>query len=251
VQLLTTAGWLTDLRGKRRALDRLLPTIRATPDPITRDIYLARASEVIGVSREVLQREVAGAGSSKQEAASSGEPRGRDPDDGAVAGDWRQATGDPTSRQTASRQRRTPQTERYLVWLLLHHRSRVDEAGEQIGTEDLGHPALRAIYGALLAASPEASLEDVAERVPDEAQALYHALREEPIADGFNVDQTFADCLRKIRVAAIERRLREIDGELPLASDAEKDRLIREKEQLNRDRVALGAGRFKSFDAKR
>jgi hypothetical protein len=137
------------------------------------------------------------------------------------------------------------------VWLLLHHRSLVDEAGEQIGAEDLGDSALREIYGALLAAGHDTALEAVGERVPEEVRALFQALWEEPIAEGFNVERTFADCLRKIRVAAIERRQREIDSELPLASDAEKDTLIREKEQLNRDRVALGAGRFKSFDSKR
>jgi DNA primase len=259
VQLLTTAGWLTDLRGKRRALDRLLPTIRATPDPITRDIYLARASEVIGVSREVLQREVEGPAGRLQESGeesrvTSRQSRVNDLEGGsstarAVGGDSRRTTGD--SSRPASRRHATSQTERYLVWLLLHHRALVEEAGEQIGADDLGHPALRAIYGALLAASPDAPLEEVAEQVPDEARELYQALWEEPVADGFNVERTFADCLRKIRVAAIERRQREIDGELPLASDEEKDKLIREKEQLNRDRVALGAGRFKSFDAKR
>ncbi|HKT09202.1 MAG TPA: DNA primase, partial [Gemmatimonadaceae bacterium] len=58
VQLLERAGWFADLRRKRRALDRLLPTIRATQDPITRDMYLTRASEAAGVSRDVLEREL-------------------------------------------------------------------------------------------------------------------------------------------------------------------------------------------------
>ncbi|HEU4585302.1 MAG TPA: DNA primase, partial [Gemmatimonadaceae bacterium] len=58
VQLLERAGWFGDLRGKRRALDRLLPTVRAASDPITRDMYIMRAGEAAGVSREVLQREV-------------------------------------------------------------------------------------------------------------------------------------------------------------------------------------------------
>lgn len=257
VQLLTTAGWLTDLRGKRRALDRLLPTIRATPDPITRDIYLARASEVIGVSREVLQREVDGARGEREGAGEQGAGHREEEIRSSGERPRRQARGraDAVSSSPfpvpSSPKRGASQTERYLVWLLLHHRALVDEAGEQIGADDLGHPALRAIYGALLAASPDAPLEDVAEQVPHEARELYQALWEEPVADGFNVERTFADCLRKIRVAAIERRLHEIDGELPLAADAEKDTLIREKEQLNRDRVALGAGRFRGFDVKR
>src|SRR5918912_784666 len=57
VQLLERAGWFGDLRRKRRALDRLLPTIRATSDVLTRDMYLTRASEAAGVSKELLVRE--------------------------------------------------------------------------------------------------------------------------------------------------------------------------------------------------
>lgn len=58
VQLLQRAGWFNDLQHKRRALDRLLPTIRAASDPITRDLYLARAAEAAGVAREVLLQEL-------------------------------------------------------------------------------------------------------------------------------------------------------------------------------------------------
>jgi hypothetical protein len=135
--------------------------------------------------------------------------------------------------------------------LILHNRALVDEAGEQIGADDLSDPTLRAIYGALLATSPEASVDEVAEQVPEEARMLFQALVEEPVGSGFDVAQTFADSLRRFRVTAIERRLREIDGLLTLASDAEKDEFIREKERLNRERMALGAGRFKSFDSVR
>ncbi|OLE14491.1 MAG: DNA primase, partial [Gemmatimonas sp. 13_1_20CM_3_60_15] len=45
IQLLERAGMFAELHKKRRALDRLLPTIRAAADQITRDLYLARASE--------------------------------------------------------------------------------------------------------------------------------------------------------------------------------------------------------------
>ena len=65
VQILERAGWFGDLAGKRRALDRLLPTIRATADPLMRDIYIARASEASGVSRELLAEEAKRVGSSR------------------------------------------------------------------------------------------------------------------------------------------------------------------------------------------
>ena len=46
LQILQRGGWFTDLRRKRVALDRLLPTVRAAADPITRGLYVARAAEV-------------------------------------------------------------------------------------------------------------------------------------------------------------------------------------------------------------
>jgi DNA primase len=58
VQLLERAGWFKDLQHKRRALDRLLPTIRAATDAVTRDLYLARAADAAGIAREVLLSEL-------------------------------------------------------------------------------------------------------------------------------------------------------------------------------------------------
>ena len=60
IQLLERAGMFAELQKKRRALDRLLPTVRATSDAIMRDLYITRASEVSGVAREVLERELSG-----------------------------------------------------------------------------------------------------------------------------------------------------------------------------------------------
>ena len=40
IQILQRGGWFTDLRRKRVALDRMLPTIRATSDEITRGLYM-------------------------------------------------------------------------------------------------------------------------------------------------------------------------------------------------------------------
>ena len=52
-------GWFEGVEHQREALDRLLPTIRAAADPITRDLYLKTVSERTGVSREVLREQAA------------------------------------------------------------------------------------------------------------------------------------------------------------------------------------------------
>ena len=59
VQLLERRGWFAELHKKRRAIDKLLPTIRATADPLTRELYVSRLAEKAGVEREVVQREAA------------------------------------------------------------------------------------------------------------------------------------------------------------------------------------------------
>ncbi|HET7602702.1 MAG TPA: DNA primase, partial [Gemmatimonadales bacterium] len=58
IQLLAEKGWFEDLERRRSALDRLLPTIRAASDPITRQLYLSRVAERSGVSKDVLEREL-------------------------------------------------------------------------------------------------------------------------------------------------------------------------------------------------
>ena len=59
IQLLERKGWFEGVEHQREALDRLLPTIRAAADPITRDLYLKAVSERTGVSREVLREQAA------------------------------------------------------------------------------------------------------------------------------------------------------------------------------------------------
>ena len=51
VQILERAGFFSDVRRKREALDKLLPTIRVTEDRLLRDLYISRTTEVAGVSR--------------------------------------------------------------------------------------------------------------------------------------------------------------------------------------------------------
>ena len=58
IQLLQRGGWFSELHRRRRAIDRMLPTIRAAADPVTRDMYVGRAADAAGVDRQVLAGEV-------------------------------------------------------------------------------------------------------------------------------------------------------------------------------------------------
>lgn len=56
IELLTKAGRLDSTAGKRAAIDKLMPTIRAASDPLLQDLYLARAADALGVRRSTLER---------------------------------------------------------------------------------------------------------------------------------------------------------------------------------------------------
>jgi DNA primase len=81
IQMLERKGWFEGVEHSRDAVDRLLPTIRAAADPITRELYLSLAAKRAGVSKEVLEQELAVSGSAGQ--------RGRGE---AMGGDRRQTT---------------------------------------------------------------------------------------------------------------------------------------------------------------
>ncbi len=57
LQLLEERGWFADVHRAREALDRLLPTVRAASDPLTRELYISRVAERLGVSRDVVSNE--------------------------------------------------------------------------------------------------------------------------------------------------------------------------------------------------
>ena len=245
VQLLERAGWFGDLRGKRRALDRLLPTIRAAADPITRDMYIARASEAAGVSREVLQREVdeeEKGGRPSERSAGSDERRPLPPADtfaGAIARGARSSR--PRANEPAF------QNERDLVRILLQHRSHVEAVGEQVGPDDLRHPTLRDIYAAILATPPDASLDDIAARTPEDARPLLAELLDDPFGEGFNVTSALTGSVNRIRGAPLQREVDDLKRQLSIASDPEKDAIIREIDRKRQELSALGIRRYRGF----
>jgi DNA primase len=237
LQLLERSGWFGDLQRKRRALDRLLPTIRATTDALTRDLYLTRTSEVAGVSKALLEKEVGDIGGG---ASRSGEP-GLDP--------VPHRTGD---RRRSDRRRDIPPGARYereILRVLVHERARVEGIAEQIGSDDLTDPLSREIYALLLHSEPDEPLDPSG--LSDGAAALLAELQERPIREGFDVESALRDGVSRVRGTTIEERLAEIDDVITLADDAQKDALISEKVKLNRSLRELGVVRVKGTRQRR
>src|SRR5207302_1245927 len=133
IQILERKGFFGSLPGRRRALDRLLPTIRAASDPITRELYISRVAEVAGIRKDVLEREAAVTGGGRREAG--------------------MAAGSPVSR--LSFPDLPSSAEKSLLLLLLEGepwRARVLEA---VDPEEIEFPPYRAVFGALAEDAPE------------------------------------------------------------------------------------------------
>ena len=234
IQILDRAGWFSELQKKRRALDRLLPTIRATSDPIMRDLYVVRASEITGVDRGVLLRELSG--SSR---APSGPPP---PEEPPMRPAIRERFGD---RRETRRGGGSP-AERELVRVMLQQRSRVESIAERIGPDSFRDPRYRAIFAALLDAGEEASLADIAPSLDQETLET----AEDLLATGdylLDAQRTIDDSITRLDVREMEDRLFEIDRMLPIATEKEKDLLHEERQRLVLEMRASGKMRFKAF----
>lgn len=235
IQILQRGGWFSDLRRKRVALDRMLPTIRATADEITRGLYISRASEVVGVSEEVLRRELK-QGRRERSAPAPEMDEAIEPRVRAV-------------NRRADLRAEGGSAERELVRLLVHRRQHVEAVAETCGTESFRDSRLAEIFNALVAA-PDESLETIAAELSDDSVAFLNELS----MNGGGLDdpsRIIRDCVAVLKQRDIGEEIEAIDRELPLADDAEKDRLVSRKRQLAAEIKALGGRRWPSFGRSR
>jgi DNA primase len=241
VQFLERRGYFTDLRRKRKALDRLLPTIRAASDPLTQDLYLGRAADAAGVNRELLEREVMGDEARRRrrrtDAAPPSAPQSPPPP-------LRPAPGKEARRPFRAGEH---MVERELVRVLLHFRNYVDSIAERLGESSFRDARYRQIFRALLTHGSDVTIGTLAEGLDPEALAELEALVGERggLDDPASVLQGGAARLQARRIRA---RLDEIDREFALTDlPEEKNQLIREKKRLHAEQQALGVARFKAF----
>jgi len=235
IQILERGGWFSDLRRKRQAVDKLLPTIRAASDEITRDLYISRTSEVAGVSRDMLLRELAAAPRGRRGAA---QPSPEPP--AAHAFPVRH-----TDRRTNHRVRGA-RAERELVRMLLHQRRYVEPAAEKLGPEMFADPAYRAIFAAITSRDAEAPIDEIAADLDETATEELQSLLEEN--GGLDrAEETIEGSVNALLARDIDVRLREIDRLFAMVPSDEQDQLIAEKQKLRQELQALGRPRWKGY----
>jgi DNA primase len=189
IQLLEQRGWFEGVDHRRDALDRLLPTIRAAADPVTRELYLSVTAERTGVSKDVLEREArSGSPAARAEAERAGAPA-RAASDGIRPGPRRNVLS-------------TPETQ--LLQALLVSPELGERAAREILPEFLERPELREIYVVLLR-HPDAAAQ-LPPDLTEGAQAAWSMLKESAAgAVGDNPSESY-DRAAQILIARPEYR---------------------------------------------
>ena len=271
VQLLERGGWFADLVRKRRAIDRLLPTIRATSDPLTRDLYLNRAAEASGVSRELLLRELASPASgdrgrparSSTGAAPTPPPRpaGEPPPEsgrtwitnrqmelrgGDRRGGWERRGGKRAPERGADvRPQAEPRgapVERELLRVLLQSRDRVDSVLEKLGPRHFLDRCSRAIFRRFAELGADAEIGAIADGLEPQCVELLDRLLAEPDAVR-DIERTITGAVNKLLARDLARQRADVLRLMELAEGAERDELWARAQRLKSDIQAID-GRY-------
>jgi len=202
IQILEHKRFFETLPGRRRALDRLFPTIRAASDPLTRELYLGRVAEVAHVRKDVLEREVSG-----------GRPHPA-----------------PAAAPPSAAQPLPPlpaNEERALIVAMLQGEVWRDRVLEKVDPEEIENPVYRAVF--------EAVAEARVEELDGAAARAYEVLRGERLGEG-EPDELFDRAVNRIDARRLDRELDRLERELPLADEAEQAKLAMEKQRIAAER---------------
>ena len=257
VQMLERLGWFSDLRRRRIAIDKLLPTIRAARDPLTRDLYLARLADVSHLDKVTLSTEADAVTDQGRRRAPGGPPeRSSDeplpefegpPGDSEPAplpppdGDkpvWKgrknsKYGGGPEWKTTniPPRPRRDEPIERSLVRAMLADRGIAERVAERHPPSSFRHAQYGALFAALLDAPLNEDLDQVADRLAPDALAVLRELTDGAVAIHVEASDIGLS-LSKLDARVLEFRVDEIREAMRTATREAQDALMKERLEL-------------------
>ena len=209
-QILEERGYFEDVEGIRKALDGLLPTLRATQDATLRDIYVDRVAKRTGVRPETLQAEIRAASPSPRRAvAQRVEPK--------------PAPGPPKEN-----------AERLLLLLLARDAGRIKQLGELVRPDDLRGPVHRELYSAMLEHVESGGGEIASLAATDAARSLLEELLGDRTEQS-DPDRAFWEQVEVIKLRSKLDRLEELQGLLKRAEEPERSALFREVTALKKE----------------
>ena len=225
IQLLERKGWFAGVEHQRDALDRLLPTLRAASDPITRDLYIKAVSDRTGVGREVLQRQI--------------EAR---PPERAAAPPARAAEG--PGRTAARRPRRRPDVEfaaeGMLLRVLLRDPGWIARAAAEVPAAWLENAALREVYEAMLRSPENLGAPVFLEQLSPEGLRAWTWLGNIERKYGApDPDRDYVDACRTLEARPLRRRLEEITRRKREVTADEYEAVIRDEHRLKQELATI------------
>jgi DNA primase len=260
IQILERRGWFSNLRHQRRAIDSLLPTIRAARDPLTREMYLTRLADVSGVDKATIAGEAdeppatTRGGVVRRSADAEPPPPTHDhgpPDQNQapsapapfVKRPWvpgrRGKPAPPEWHVTSAlpRARRDDPVERSLVRAMLADRDVVERIAERHAPHDFRDGNYREIFSALVAAGHDEDVEQIAAALSPEAFQVLRELMETGDAHPpESVDLSLL--LNQFRKRPLEARIREILDLMPTRHATEQIDLLNEIKRLKNEIAA-------------
>lgn len=228
IQILNERGYLDSIEGRRRAVDALMPTVRASADGALRDIYLDRVASVTGVRRTTLEREL------REEAAP-----------------FRRSSARKRTKRTEPEEPSIPRLgpERKLLLLLIRDPSLLGTVSEAVDPEDFRQTEYREIYEALLAVADELEAAEPGHlELPDgwldglsaSAQGITDELLRDP-EELTHPEGVLDDAVTRLRRRRLERKRDELKTEMLLAESSERsDELLAQIYEINQELAALG-----------
>lgn len=147
----------------------------------------------------------------------------------------------PAIRGRERQQRYARPAEREIIRTLLHadeHNDLLCSVIERIGVESIEEPVHREIFSAITEGKPLSTLGESAKSFADDL------LAEEVTWD---LSRALDDAITQLHVLAMEKRIQEIDGLLPLSNATEKESLQEERFQIIQAMRAAGKLRYKVF----
>lgn len=191
LQLLEVKGWFGDAGRSREALDRLLSTLRAAADPVTKELYISRVAERLGIPREVVAAEAAAKPSYSAPRIESGPPPGP-----SFEAPRRESA--PVRREAPGPRSPGAEIERKLLRLLLLHPEWLARAKEEIPADRFQVGTFARIYGALVLLPEGAPIGDALERLDERARDAWTALVDAGETQGLDVDREYVGALEAL-----------------------------------------------------
>jgi DNA primase len=231
LQILEERNWFASIDRRRDAVDKLLPTLRATADPALRDIYIDQVAERTGVRRGTLEAEL----NREEETARRSPAPSRE-------GNRRPRAAYPSGARTAPRLRMGPEPR--LLKVLARDRERREEhleyAAMRIGPEDFRGEADRAIFQAFL---DDPQLDGAPEEMDGRLATYLQRLLAEPAdsAELAEATRVFREAVNQLAEHRLYRQMEQVQAAIEAADrDEDKAALVQQKQRLKAEAAELG-----------